>query len=108
MDYKELTDEEVGKIVKHFLSGGETYVTREECYLGYYRIAGLCSYVTEIFVDSNQVVNITIFNEGFSDNNMTPQEVVGYLRREMEDVMPGALADKRVMEEKHVSVDFFW
>lgn len=108
MEYRKRTDDEIVRIVNYFLRDGDTYVKNCDSYLGYHSIANCYCIITEIYVDSNQLVNIEMFRCSFSDDGMTAQEIVGYLQCEMGQIMPGASVEKHIMEDNHISVDFYW
>lgn len=105
MENRELTDSEVEKIINHFI--GDEYLKEVDVFVGYTDIIG-SNYLTEIYNDDNLLINICVYTIAFSDEDLTPEEVVGYIRCEMEYVMPNAKVRKNMMNNNIVSLDFEW
>ena len=106
MENRELTNSEVEEIIKHFL--GDEYLQVVETSVGYTDILGLSSYLTEIENDHNLLINICICTFSFSDDELTPEEVAGYIQCKMEYVMPYAHVSKDTMTNNIVSLNFEW
>jgi len=106
MEYRKLTLEELKKITSHLI--GKDRVVRGTCILGYTDFENEVRFVTEIHNDSCQMINIEITNESFNDFGYSGDMVIGYIRRKMEEVMPGFLCKKSFSGNSRVSVSFQW
>jgi len=106
MEYRKLTLEELKKITSHLI--GKDRVVRGTCILGYTDIENEVHFVTEIYNDSCKMINIEITNVSFNDFGYSGDMVIGYIRRKMEEVMPGFSYEKSYSSDSRVSVSFQW
>ena len=106
MECKKLTLEEINKIADHFL--GKDKVESSPCILGYTEIENVVYLVTEIYNDSCQMINIEITNVSFNDLGYSGDMIIGYIRRKMEEVMPGFSCEKSHSSDSRASVNFQW
>ena len=104
--YKTITQEDLNKIVKHFLGKKYISISVNDVFLGYSVILGL-DYIMEIYPCSDSI-SIYVYSFSFEENEITPQEIVGYLRCRMEDVMPGCESKKEVLKDEVAAIKFYW
>ena len=109
---RELTKEEIISIAQHFMDVYAMYACDEEGIpgnmVGYSCMLNLGSLVTEIVNDGETYITLRVFNESFSDLEVNPHGICGYIKRKMEEVMPNALAKTERCNDKVIEITFVW
>ena len=103
---RELTQDEILRIVNRFLGGD--YIEHGECYLGYTYIFDGAYYTMEVYNDSYRLINVEMYSYAFSDDSLTRREIIDTMRRNMAEVLPGFKSELRRADDSLVSIDFCW